>query len=99
VRVPDGARRPDWPDDLAEIVYLDHFGNAMTGLRAAHLPPNAVLIAGRRRLARAETFSSVPEGTAFWYENANGLAELAVNMGSAAEMLRLNLGDPVAVTG
>ena len=30
----DGAdRRPDWPDDLAEIVYVDHFGNAMTGLR------------------------------------------------------------------
>ena len=31
-------RRPDWPDDLSEIVYIDHFGNAMTGLRAAMLP-------------------------------------------------------------
>jgi S-adenosyl-L-methionine hydrolase (adenosine-forming) len=36
----DGAdRREDWPDDLCEIVYVDHFGNAMTGLRAAMLPP------------------------------------------------------------
>jgi len=32
-------RRSDWPDDLAEVVYIDHFGNAMTGLRAPMLPP------------------------------------------------------------
>ena len=25
----------DWPDDLAEIIYLDEFGNAMTGMRAS----------------------------------------------------------------
>jgi S-adenosyl-L-methionine hydrolase (adenosine-forming) len=37
-------RRPDWPDDLCEIVYVDRFGNAMTGLRAAMLPPNARLV-------------------------------------------------------
>ena len=30
-------RRTDWPDDLCEIVYIDHFGNAMTGLRAVML--------------------------------------------------------------
>ena len=35
-------RRADWPDDLSEIVYVDHFGNAMTGLRAAMLPLNAI---------------------------------------------------------
>lgn len=44
----DLDRRPDWPDDLAEIVYLDHYGNAMTGLRAATLPLDAKLaVAGR----------------------------------------------------
>ena len=42
----DGAfRRADWPDDLAEIIYVDHFGNAMTGLRAATLPLSAKLSA------------------------------------------------------
>jgi S-adenosyl-L-methionine hydrolase (adenosine-forming) len=35
----DAERRSDWPDDLAEIVYIDHFGNAMTGLRASMLAP------------------------------------------------------------
>jgi S-adenosyl-L-methionine hydrolase (adenosine-forming) len=43
------ADRPsDWPDDLAEVVYIDHFGNAMTGLRAAMLPPDARLAAAGR---------------------------------------------------
>src|SRR5262249_7951953 len=32
VRSDDADRRSDWPDDLAEIVYIDHFGNALTGL-------------------------------------------------------------------
>jgi S-adenosylmethionine hydrolase len=33
----DGAdRRADWPDALFEIVYVDHFGNAMTGVRATN---------------------------------------------------------------
>jgi hypothetical protein len=45
----DGA---DWPDDLCEIVYVDHFGNAMTGLRAAALPPSARLAAAGRVLER-----------------------------------------------
>jgi hypothetical protein len=47
-------RRADWPDDLCEIAYVDHFGNAMTGLRAAMLPLNARLaVAGRRDPRRA----------------------------------------------
>ena len=33
----ESVRRTDWPDDLPEIVYLDHFGNAITGLRADFL--------------------------------------------------------------
>ncbi|HEV2303703.1 MAG TPA: SAM-dependent chlorinase/fluorinase [Stellaceae bacterium] len=96
-RPPESGRRPDWPDDLAEIVYLDHYGNAMTGLRAALLPAAARLEAGGRVLTRARTFSDVPPGTAFWYENANGLAEIAVNRARAAVALGLEIGNPVAV--
>ncbi len=29
----DRAAERGWPDDLAEIVYIDHYGNALTGLR------------------------------------------------------------------
>src|SRR5262249_982197 len=44
-RKDDADRRADWPDDLAEIVYVDHFGNAMTGLRAPMLAPDTKLAA------------------------------------------------------
>ena len=94
---PGDIDRPDWPDDLAAIVYLDHFGNAMTGLRAATLAPTALLTVRGQVLKRAGTFSAEPPGTAFWYENANGLAEIAVNQGRAEAILGLAIGDPVVV--
>lgn len=91
------TRRGDWPDDLAEIVYVDGYGNAMTGLRAATLALDATLAIGDRRLARSHTFSSVPTGEPFWYENSSGLAEIALNGGSAAASLGLRFGEPVAI--
>ena len=86
-----------WQDDLCEIVYVDHFGNAMTGLRAAMLPPNAKLAAAGRVLERERTFSDRPPGEAFWYENSNGLAEIAVNQGRADRDLGLSIGIPVEI--
>jgi S-adenosylmethionine hydrolase len=39
---------PDWPAELAEVVYMDSYGNALTGLRAATLGHEAELaVAGR----------------------------------------------------
>ncbi len=87
----------DWPDDLAEIVYFDRFGNAMTGLRAAVVDPNAELSVAGEELRRARTFSDRGAGQAFWYENGNGLVEIAVNQGSAAESLGLAIGDAVTI--
>jgi S-adenosylmethionine hydrolase len=94
----DGAdRRGDWPDDLCEIVYVDHFGNAMTGLRAAMLPRNTRLTAAGRVLERLRTFSDGPPGATFWYENSNGLAEIAVNQGRADRDLGLAIGTAVEI--
>ena len=93
--VPRGY--PDWPDDLAEIVYIDHYGNALTGLRGESLPPNARLVAGGHPVAHAETFSSVPSGAAFWYVNSNGLVEIAVNTGRADRALGLAVGSEVTI--
>ena len=36
----------NWPDDFSEIVYVDHYGNALTGLRGVIVPPGARLTAG-----------------------------------------------------
>ncbi|MEJ2346478.1 MAG: SAM-dependent chlorinase/fluorinase [Gammaproteobacteria bacterium] len=89
--------RTGWPDDLGRLIYVDGFGNAMTGIRAASLPASASLDIRSHRFPRARTFSDVPAGAAFWYENANGLAEVAVNQGCANEELGLRVGDPVVV--
>ena len=69
----------------------------MTGLRAALIPDGARLAAAGRVLGRRRTFSDVPEGEAFWYENSNGLAEIAVNAGRADTALGLAIGTPVAI--
>ena len=87
----------DWPDDLAEVIYIDKFGNAMTGLRASMAGTTATLNVGDMALPRATTFSDVARGEAFWYENSSGLVEIAVNQGSAAEGLRIQVGSPVVL--
>jgi hypothetical protein len=91
------TRFPDWPDDHAAIVYVDRFGNLLTGLRAALIPPAAQLVLGGRPLPRCRTFSDVSPGQAFWYENANGLAEIAVNCGRADALFGCRVGDAVTV--
>jgi S-adenosylmethionine hydrolase len=87
-----GAR---WPAALHEVVYIDHYGNAMTGLDASDLGRDALLWVGGIELRYARTFSEVPPQGLFWYYNANGLVEIAQNGGSAAHSLGLNLGTPI----
>jgi hypothetical protein len=80
-------------DDLSEIIYVDHYGNAHTGMRASGLARSASLLVGTHRLPYARVFSEAAEGEAFWYGNSQGLVEIAVNCGSAARLLDLNVGD------
>ncbi|MCF8483425.1 MAG: SAM-dependent chlorinase/fluorinase [Rhodospirillum sp.] len=95
---PDVLDRVDWPDDLAEIVYLDGYGNAMTGLRGSTLPEGALIRAGGRPLPRLRTFGDAPVGSAFHHVNSNGLIEVSVNQGRAVEVLGLTPGCPVEVS-
>lgn len=87
----------DWPEDESRAIYVDHYGNVMTGLRGGQVPQQAVLRANGHRVERAWTFSDVPRGQAFWYINSSGLVEVAVNQGSAADRLDLRPGMPVAL--
>ncbi len=86
-----------WPEDLPEIVYVDHYGNGITGLRAETLNPRKALRIGGETVNYARVFSEASPGAAFWYENANGLAEIAVNRGSAAARFGLKPGDRVGI--
>lgn len=97
-RPVEPLRFPEWPDDLAEIVYIDHYGNAVTGILGERLADTARLAIADRIIAHARTFSAVPEGEAFWYVNSNGLVEIAVNRGHADRTLGLAIGSPLAIT-
>lgn len=83
------------PADLAEVIYIDHYGNGITGLHVEGIPAAAHLCIGDRRLVFARTFSAAAAGTPFWYAGSLGLAEIAVSGGSAAAALGIQVGDPV----
>lgn len=82
-------------EDLAQVIYIDHYGNAMTGLRSESVVEDDGLLVGDTVLKHAFTFSAVMPETAFWYVNSIGLVEIAVNRGSAAVQLGLQVGTPV----
>ena len=92
---PTSRQAATWPDCLAEVIYIDAFGNAMTGLLAERADKRCTLLVHGRDLAYATTFSAVAHGYAFWYCNSSGLVEIAVNQGSAADLLGLRVGDPL----
>ena len=79
-------------DDLGEVIYVDHFGNLVTGLRAGNVPRNRDLVINGRAVRYARVFSEVGQGEVFWYENSLGLVELAVNSASAQQVLGLKPG-------
>ncbi len=83
----------DWPDDTERIIYIDAFGNLMTGVDAKNVSKNSTIVAGDRRLTYAETFCRVAVGAPFWYVNSQGLVEIAANGRSAATLLSLALGE------
>lgn len=87
----------DWPSELAEVVYIDHYGNAMTGLPAAHLKDTAKIALGRHVLQHAQVFSAAPGAIPFWYRNSCGLVELAVNRGRVDEQLGLGVGSKLTI--
>jgi S-adenosyl-L-methionine hydrolase (adenosine-forming) len=87
----------DWPADLPEVVYLDPYGNAMTGLRAQIVGGDVVLRANERCFQPARTFADAPPGAAIWYPNSSGAAELAINQGNAAASCGLKVGTKVSV--
>lgn len=87
----------DWPDDYPAVIYIDHFGNLLTGIRASVVSDDALLDVAGVTFAFARTFADVAVGQGFWYRNANGLIEIAVNQGHAADHYAIGLGAPLTI--
>lgn len=85
----------DWPDDWPYVIYIDHYGNVITGLRGDHVEKAARLRIKGREIVGARTFSEVPVGELFWYVNSIGLVEFSINQGHAGQSLSVKIGDKV----
>lgn len=82
-------------DDLARVIYLDHYGNAWTGLRGALLAQSDALIVKGQALTYRNHFAEAGRGEVFWTVNSSGLVEIAANRASAADSLGLTVGERI----
>jgi len=87
----------DWPVDLYECIYVDHYGNIYTGIKGGKIERDAVICIGINRISFANTFSDVSPGELFWYVNSCGLIEVAANLAQASKILDIKVGDPLTV--
>jgi S-adenosylmethionine hydrolase len=84
--------------DLPRILYIDHYGNAWTGIRGGLVDSGAGLLIHGHVLTWRRTFGEADRGEAFWHVNASGLIEIAANRANAAERLGLKVGDLVRLS-
>jgi S-adenosylmethionine hydrolase len=87
----------DWPDDLAEIIYIDTYGNLITGIGGAALSDDRAIRIRSQYVRHASKFSDVSEGALFWHRNSSGLIEIAANQARADKLLMLGLGGSVEI--
>jgi len=93
----DALCQVDWPGELDQLVYIDHYGNAVTGRRASHMDKRAVVEIGALRCAYRRTFAEGETDEAFWYQNANGLVEIAATQASGETLAGLFVGQTFRV--
>lgn len=88
---------------IGEVIYVDAFGNLITNIPASALDADAgsvTLAAGRRRgeALAARTYGDVAPGGLVVVQGSDGLLEVAVREGSAAERLAIGPGATIRIT-
>jgi S-adenosyl-L-methionine hydrolase (adenosine-forming) len=86
------------PTHQAIIIYIDSFGNIKTNksLESGEAPDVNARIKGETyRLPFVKTFKNVAVGELLCYRGSNNTLEIAVNQGSAAQKLNVQVGDGI----
>jgi S-adenosyl-L-methionine hydrolase (adenosine-forming) len=80
------------------ILYIDHFGNAITNIPSSLVSRriNHVFVKGRK-IPLCSCYADVDEGKPLAVIGSCGFMEIAVNKGNAAKKMRLNIGDKVEI--
>lgn len=88
-----GPNLSAWHGDIDEIIYVDHYGNLMTGRRFICEYDGKKLFIDKHSIPQSNTFGAVPVGQPLWYKDSIGLIEIAVNQNRADEYLGVEIGD------
>ena len=82
-----------------EVIYVDHFGNAVTNLTTRDAGPGKLEVrVGERVIGGiSRSYAARPPGELLAVVGSMGFIELAVNRGSAAAAFGLKCGDPVVL--
>ncbi|MFH0902239.1 MAG: SAM-dependent chlorinase/fluorinase [Pseudomonadota bacterium] len=95
------AWRADGSEIVGHVIHVDRFGNLVSDIPAANLPPDAVtevrmgsLVVG----SVAKTYADVGRGSLVAYRGSSGTLEIAVREGSAAAEHRIGIGAEIVVS-
>ncbi len=81
------------------IQYIDHFGNLITNIPASEIEGKSwFVLVGNQKIPATQTYSDRPLGELMALIGSHGWLEVAVNGGSAQEVLGLSWGDKIEVT-
>lgn len=96
--------RLDWPKPQVvggllrgEIVYIDHFGNAISNIESPSKSAGTVRVPDKVQCHIKRFYQEVPAGQPLAILGSTGYLEIAVNGGNAAHAFGLRLGDMVEV--
>ena len=92
-RTPEARRQADG-SIAGEVIAVDRFGNAITNLLSR---TGGEIVVGGRALALRRVYADVPAGSPVALTGSNGLIEIAVRDGSAAQSLGLRRGVEVVL--
>ncbi len=88
------------PVKAGSIIHIDHFGNAVTNIARESLTSVGAIAVriGRKRIGPVKrTYADVAPGKTLALFGSAGLLEIAMRDGSAAQKLRLRIGDVVTI--
>jgi S-adenosylmethionine hydrolase len=80
-----------------EVIHIDHFGNATTNIPAGMIDAVAVSI-GDAKIPIRRTYAEVGIDEPVAMVGSSNLLAVAIRNGSAADVLKINIGDRVVIT-
>jgi len=81
--------------DLWKIIYIDHFGNCITGIHEGTVNMSKPLQIGTTVARYRTSFFAADPGQLFWYPNSLGLVEFSMPSANAACLADFRVGDRV----